>query len=355
MAKINLLTYHHSLSYGATMQAYATCKKLKELGHEVRIINLQNKKKTSLISILTILKKIKFKIFKYKYFPKKTKKMYAPDYRLMPKADWFMVGSDQVWNPLMTKDHMADYFFSFLPDDSKRISYASSFGISEPGLFSQTQMDSIKSLLAKFTHVSVRENSGVDMCKNEFNIDATQVLDPTLLLSSYDEIIGDITNKNEIVCFFIDFKSNAVKFSKIIEFIKSELNLPVTLLDSGVRAKVFENHCYIPFMSPLKWIRRLKAANFIITSSFHGLAFALIFNKPFVALQANPKLVTRIKSLLSLLHLEDRLVIDYADIISKKDILHQTIDYNSVNSLLDNERQKSLEFLGLLDKNSDKN
>lgn len=340
MSKINLLTMHYGISYGAALQTYATCKVLKQLGHNVTIINLQDKKTT----LLSSLKKWRFNRFYNKYYPPMTKLMSEPRIELMPEADYYMVGSDQVWNPDITKKQLLNYFLNFVPPGCNRISYASSFGKSKwINFFSETEIRNIEVELKKFNALSVRESDGVAICKNYFGIDATQVLDPTLILEDYSELIGNTKNRNEIVCFFIGFKKNKESFLNIVNYVKNELNIPATYLDATFFTKEFNNHCIMP--GPDSWLQRLNGSKFIITSSYHGLAFALIFRKPFLVLQADPLKVIRLKSLLNLLNLEDRLVLDANELKNKKELLNTAIDYNHVQNVLDSEKNKSFKFL----------
>src|SRR5690606_2791095 len=118
----------------------------------------------------------------------------------------FIVGSDQVWNPDLTKASALDYFFSFLPDEVKRISYAASFGNSE-WIWSDIQHD-VWDCLQKFSAISVRESSGAKICEEIFNVNSSVVLDPTLILGSYKELINKGANSKKTLVFFSLLKAN---------------------------------------------------------------------------------------------------------------------------------------------------
>lgn len=346
MAKINLLTIHYSTSYGAIMQTYATCRILKELGHEVTIINLTKKRKKTLKTFLFMVKHFHFERFRKTYLPVRTKEMYVPDMSLIPKADYYLVGSDQVWNPQLMGHFLLHNFLSFVPQGIPRISYASSFGLHAPGSFLDANLlRSIKNELGKFKSVAVREDSGVAICKQLFEKESVQVLDPTLLLSDYSSLTGNIQERNEIACFFIGLKNNKKEFASVIRFLKQELNYSVTYLDATTWLKGVDKYYFAPFMSPIKWLKVMKRAKLILTSSFHGVAFALLFRKQFLVLNSNSQLLGRITSLLEVLHLENRLLKNTEDLKQCKSIIEETIDYNFVYFILKEKQIDSIRYL----------
>lgn len=346
MAKINLLTIHYSTSCGAIMQTYATCKVLEELGHEVIIINLQKKRDRTLKTLFSTVKYFNFERFRRKSLPKRTKRMYIPDISMIPKADYFLVGSDQVWNPQLMGDSLIYNFLSFAPDGIPRISYAPSFGLSDITPFLNSNLlDSIKRELNKFQSISVREDSGVSICKHLFGQDAIQVLDPTLLLSDYSSLTGDFKEKDEIACFFIGLKHNRKTIVSIIRILKEELNIPVAYLEATSLINGVDKYYFAPFLSPIKWLKVMKRARFILTSSFHGVAFALLFKKRFLVFNSNEQRIGRISSLLKILHLENRMVKDAEDLQLRKTIIHEAIDYDSVYSILKEKQTESIDYL----------
>lgn len=346
--KVNLLTIHYSLSYGAVMQTYATCKVLEKLGCKVTIINFKNdiekiKNKSFKYWIINGIRKFKFEIFRKKYLPPLTKEMYTPDLSLMPKADLFLSGSDQIWNPKITKGNLLTYMFAFLPDNIRRISYASSFGLNEwdPNY---KENKKIHEALRKFNKISVREDKGVEICNKIFGLDATHVLDPTLLLEKeeYFEITGEVKEKDEIICF--KFSQNE-EFIKCAHFIKNELHLKLSLLNTCRPKPGFNKYIFTPFLGPVKWLKKIASAKFIITDSFHGLTFAIIFNKDFVVIPGATDRTIRLTSLLNKLSLSDRYVNNYQDLLNRRQIIHSKINYDQVNQILQHEREKSISFL----------
>ena len=121
--KVSIITYHDEDNYGATLQAYATYRAVNELGHTPEIINLHMKHKDSLPSkILFALKRHRFNSFRNKYMPNKTK-VYTSVEELRkdpPRSDVYLVGSDQTWNPTISKEFALAYFLDFGKDTQKR-------------------------------------------------------------------------------------------------------------------------------------------------------------------------------------------------------------------------------------------
>lgn len=342
--KINLLTIHYSLSCGAVLQTYATSKILERLGCKVTIINFKHpvelqRRKTVKYWLVNGITKLKFDFFRRKYFPRRTRELFRVDYSSLPQADCYVTGSDQIWNPKIVEDCLYVYMLNFLPDGVKRISYASSLGLNEWNV-SASVTTKVISLLGKFASLSIRENSGVEICRNVFGLEATQVLDPTLLLEDYTELTGKVKPSDEIVCFKLVHDAD---FVRSVSFLKGRLNLRATLLYTSYPRKGFEKN--VMFCSPKTWLRKLASAKLIVTDSFHGLAFALIFRKEFIVLSGLRDRTTRLISLLKLVGLEERFVQDYKELVERFDTINKPINYERVNSLLDGEREKSLAYL----------
>jgi len=196
---IGLLTFYTYNNYGALLQTYATLHTLRGLGFECDIINLRRRPKNKLISYFyNQICNRNFHLFREEFLNPCTKEYYTGDdlSELNSKYDCFLVGSDQVWRPQLTGDLALNYFLDFADEKSLKISYASSFGIST-WTERPDSTSIVKDLLQRFDAISVREDSGVEICKNVFGVNATLVLDPTLLLSEqdYTDLLGSMTMK----------------------------------------------------------------------------------------------------------------------------------------------------------------
>ena len=342
MARINLLTIHWGCSYGGTMQTYATLKTLRSLGHKVTLINLvhpkikERKVKLTPGSLLSNVRNLQFHIFRFLHFGRQTKRMYSLDSSLLPKADYTIVGSDQVWNSDITTVIKDAYFLGFAKD-TQRLSYASSFGKFE-WEENESYTDRIKAELSGFKAVSVREETGVSICRNVFGVDAIQLLDPTLFLTDYSRLVRGGKSINQVFPFLLARRNN--EHRKICSLVSDVLGLP---------QYHYNRYQSIFGRSPQKWLKLMKNSAFIITDSFHGLAFSLLFHKQFLVVCADKKKFARLQSLLAVVKLEDRFIQSYEDLMLRLDIIKEQIDYTSVDKLLEREREKTRNFLKLLD------
>ncbi|SHE69631.1 Polysaccharide pyruvyl transferase [Mariniphaga anaerophila] len=339
MLNIKILTFVKVNNFGAHLQLYALSKILKTMGHTVHVFNFKLKtKKISLPGRLAqIVSTFHFYCFRKKFLPYFTKECNTPKElaNATKNSDFCIVGSDQVWNAELTKNDEHIFFFNFLPDKVKRIAYAASFGSPE---WKGTDLQTTKALLTKFTAISVREKSGAKICKEKFELEANVVLDPTLLIESYDELKIKKHKTNELIYF--KFLSNA-KIEKDVKRIAEQLKLRPVALNANRLKKGF---IYRPFPSVRGWLSSIKNAELVITDSFHCMAFAILFHRPFIVLPGHGKRYTRIINLLTELGIENRFLINPDDLFTSK-LWHSSINYKNVDANLVVLRKKSIHFL----------
>lgn len=373
--KLGILTLVPYDNYGGILQGYALQTVLERMGHDVTImrtklynwVSLKNKilrfvwwvkdryvKRKAGISCLVPGTYLDYRVARIKPFIDKhihfTREFSSTRdlYRFQDKSqyDGFVVGSDQTWRPCLSPDlyHM---FCDFLPASSHklRIAYAASFGV-DTNEFSDVQLGICKPLIKKFQAISVREESGVKLCKDMFGVEAKHVLDPTMLLGKEDymELIKDYRPQNEHVdlmqyMFFFNHEENA-----IIAKTSSLLNMkPVNLMTKYFLNQV-QDKSQLPdaqFLPVEEWISAYNRAKFVLTDSFHGTVFCIIFNVPFLCV--SPVAIARFKSLLKVYGLEDRLVMKESEVT--KDLLEKPIDWEKVNSVREVLKKQSLDFL----------
>ena len=347
--KIALLTYFAADNYGATLQAYATVKALEQCGHEVELVNfvIPESPHSWVKKILLFPKHQKFDRFRKKYFIHLSRR-YNTIKELQtdpPKADCYLIGSDQTWNPDISLHVAKAFFLDFGDEKVLRASYAASFGKEEWEDTRWINDGDVKRLLARFDFVSVRETSGVKLLKEKFSVeDVTQVLDPVLLFANYPELTGKITPSNEIIIYKLT--NSKTFYDKCIE-IGNQISLPLRSIGSIRRVKGMK--CGYP-ESMEGWLRRIAGAEYVITDSFHGTVISLLYRRQFVSYGGKPKRVTRLKSLLDILGLSDRFIQDCNDtseIIAK---LQEPIDYESIHEKLKELRLQSYEFIKKIEK-----
>lgn len=340
--KVSIITYHDEDNYGATLQAYATYRAIKELGHNPEIINLQMKHKRNLSTkIVFALKRYRFNIFRKKYMPNTTR-IYTTvdDLRNNPPiSDVYLVGSDQTWNPTISKEYALAYFLDFGKESQKRISYASSFGTS---VWTDTEIakkDYVKYLLSRFSSLLVREDKAVEICKNEFGLEAKQVVDPVLLFPSYLELTGQITTKHDIVIYKIlndpEFYVRAVELGK-------KLNCKVRSIGSMRHPKGIKT-AYPERIE--KWLSNIAGAKYVFTDSFHGTVISLLYHKQFVVYIGDKNKMSRITSLLGMLGLSNRICSSKDSLGIITETLISPIDYSYVDEILNKQRSLSFDLL----------
>ena len=343
--KIALITIWHEKNYGAELQAYATIAVLQQLGFQVEMIDIrlsdQNKKnlKNRLVNLIQYFTPSdhKFRQFWGKYIPITRRYRSLSDLQLNPpSADIYMVGSDQVWNPDITKKFYPVYFLDFGSEKIKKVSYASSFGVLSWNHSDKT--DKVISLLKEFSHISCREKSGVEIIDKYFNLKANNVLDPTLLCDDYSQLIGSYVQKNTLVYYPLSKDPQLESFAKDLG---KELHMePVNINKKTylLRNIVWDR----PGIG--EWVKSIAESRFVITRSFHGLAFSLIFKKQFAIIAVRNDRAIRVLDLLSLLGLENRFFSSVEDLKEKKP-WETPIDYNQVSHRLNELRTQSMDCL----------
>jgi len=373
--KIGILTLVPYDNYGGILQGYALQTILQRMGHEVSILHTKPYNYRPFNTILkdTIKWYIKKYVLRRKNIPCINVYKYL-DYRIQniqPFLDkWinftrdfqdtkdiykyitkngyngFVVGSDQTWRPCLSPDlyHM---FLDFLPkeDKKKRVAYAASFGV-DNNEFLKHQIDICRPLLQRFNAVSVREKSGVNLCKMLFNVEAKNVLDPTMLLDKEDYLyliekyqpINPDIKIMQYVFFFNNDKYN------IINKVSQELgNKPVNLMTKRFLHEVYKKKQIneAVFYPVEEFLYAYSHSEFVVTDSFHGTVFCIIFNVSFIVV--SPVAITRFKSLLSIFGLQNRLIMNAYEVT--EELMREKIDWNSVNKIRNNLKKKSLSFL----------
>ncbi len=240
-----------------------------------------------------------------------------------------IVGSDQVWRPCYS--NLDEAFLEFASRiDIKRLAYAASFGTSE-WEYSDKQTQKYKSLVSLFESISVREDCAVRLCERFLGVSAIQVLDPTLLVSRdvYCSLAeNSFEEKDYVLVYLLDTCAGQ---DQMIQNVASSMHLDV---------KYSRGESFIESTDTIeKWLYDFNNASFIITDSFHGTAFSIIFNRDFIVLPNNQRGNARIESLLRLFTLEDRLIKTNSDFSFSK------ISWDEVNSQRERLIIESLSYL----------
>ncbi len=314
-----ILNFWWGSNYGAVLTCYALQETIKSLGFIPRVINHVPEKYIQFKGGLS-------EYFANKYLDITERCASRRDLqKLNEQTDTFIVGSDQVWRfPYFWPWGKNVYQLNFASADKKKIAYAVSFGTDHfEGGYQETLKTGL--YIKRFDAISVREQDGVDICKNTFDVKAEHVLDPVFLAdaSAWHPLIANATATGEgfIASYILD-KSQFAQDS--LAKVKQYFN-GISSIDMKDGAKDMK-------LSIENWLYNISKCRFFITNSFHGVCFAVIFQKPFICLANRNRGFSRFSSLLSLLGLQKHCI---SSIEELDDIeVYTNIDYATVNKLL---------------------
>lgn len=337
--KLAILTQPLFFNYGGLLQAYALQTVLERMGHEVIILNRETPATSGrfpnnlVLDAKYLLRKLlrrpnvtrssrqnklissKTQLFIDKYLhttPSLYTQKMLTDYINKHPQDGFVVGSDQVWRPCMSPC-ITNYFLDFTEgSEVKRISYAASFGV-DNWEFTDEETTACAAFAKHFDAISVREASGVALCKERLGVEATHVLDPTLMLmkEDYMQFVEDAkehTSKGNLFCYVLDRSAEKTSTLRTIAEqmgFKDFYCMPA-LHDSPENIERDPDNCIYPPVT--QWLRSFMDAEMVLTDSFHGTAFSIIFNKPFWVIGNKARGLSRFESILGIFGLQDRLI-----------------------------------------------
>ncbi|MDP4178303.1 MAG: polysaccharide pyruvyl transferase family protein [Bacillota bacterium] len=287
--------------------------------------------KSSLLS--SIIRKSRFVQFNKKYIPFTNVVLEKSYSDIDQKCDYFICGSDQVWNPYYSFVSSFD-FLSFTTSE-KRISYAPSFGVDE---LPETVKGKYTKYISEFKSLSVREEAGKKIIKDIVGRDVPVVLDPTMLLTK---------NKWLQVCDDVKIPiPNKYLFVYLLGNLSDEEKSKIEHLGKTYNLKILyaydKNYPEIYTAGPKEFLYYILNCTLLCTDSFHATVFSIIFNRPFIVFKREDKghsLNSRIVSLLKLTNLEERLNVE----IDNNNLLNCSFEY--ANSVINNERIKSIEYI----------
>ena len=366
--KIGILTLPLVDNYGGILQAVALYRLLHNKGYDVILINKEYYNNDS------ILKKVLKKIFlmipfydfrnlksnKKIYLEKEVRKKFHKSFLQKEifniskklhtknelenfvnkeKINAVIVGSDQVWRKQYINDiYYKSYFLDFITNkEIRKIAYAASFGKNHwEGI---NDIEEISNYLKNFDAISTRELSGKSICKNTFGINNVEhTIDPTILIGKefYLDLISTYDTstipRDSLLTYVLD---EAVEKKEIIEYIQRNVSSR-----NIHHLKGFNNKDTI--YSIPEWLASFIFAETVITDSFHGMVFSIMFEKDFIVIGNKDRGLDRFLSLLNLLKLEDRLIFNLEGLVDKE---LKEINYELVNKILDENRKISLDFL----------
>lgn len=354
---VAFITVHVGHNFGSILQAIATANVINSLGKESILINYIPDRVTykrffkrmfsgvtpflrGIISLPNFINNNRL----YGSYLAKYCKISSPIYDddnfslKCPKADYYITGSDQVWNSKHNEGFNNRYYFATLPKDSVKISFASSIGSTE---IDKEELEKIKSYLENYKAISVRESSAKELI-NSIGLEAEHLLDPTFMMNKdeWSRYMSKRLVKEKYLLIYIPYSIvDEKEIYKLARLIAKEYNLKVVAFSWNWMNKPMADKT-IKFASPGDFLSLMHNADYVITNSFHGTAFSINLNKQFSVFMP-AAYGTRINSIITLCGLQKRIVTENYGLSDIK----ENINYTAVNKVLDAERDKSVNFL----------
>lgn len=357
--KIGVVTYWYGNSnYGMIMQCWALQQYLKKMGHEPYVIRYQPERpwyirfaKWCLKYLMCVVSSNQRAVLKQeKYNAIKDKERGFDDFRKTyldfserfyknigelrknpPDADCYIAGSDQIWCYDVSFDEDGKgYYLDFGDETTKRIAYAPSFGRL---VYTEKNLGGLSSALSRIDNLSCREKRGVEMCK-QAGFDAHHVVDPTLLLDSntYKSLLERIEKANYIFIYSVNIgKAEDIYWNAIKDLFKDKEIVVTPASGSLLGGELFGSDAEYEYATPCEWLSLINSSDMVITSSFHGVVFSIIFNKRFAFVPIKGSFAAtnnRITELLARVGLE-QLVVNSPDDYSR--IINVKIEWDLVN------------------------
>lgn len=352
MKKIGIITIHSDLNYGAALQAYALNQYLRNNGYNSEVINyikIPNHPRVYPFPIniaYWLMNRPRF--YRYRKFLKSSvsSKVWNSVEELMngfnEPYDVVISGSDQVWNPtcggLIDKINPC-YYLAFADSKKyKKVAYASSLGSYR---FNDDEKKILTPWFNDYSHLSTREQAGKEHLESFLDKEVKVVLDPTLLLNCEEWLkvaspVNKMKKEQYLLVYYIDEIAECVEYARKMA---DKHGWKVAMMTNT--AKKFPGvDINVPFCGPAEFLWLFANAQYVCTNSFHGTAFSINFNKPFISVikRNSPQ---RAQSLLSNVGLPERLLTDIKEI----DNLSEDIDWEQVNIKLNELRKDSTDYL----------
>ena len=317
-------------NYGAILTAYSMQQLINSYGFFTKIINAKETVRKN--------KSKYFSEFAEKYLDL-TKKYNVVDLRDVSKnVKGIILGSDQVFRLEYISRYRNLYLLNFADKNCKKIALSASFGLNQKDFLkdkyaTKDSLNLMKHALSSFDYISTREISGKDICKNILGIESDFILDPVFLIDKqkYIDMMEDsyVNTKDKIVTYVLDTNN---EYQTTFEKIKQNSGKEIYHLTAKKN-------------SVEDWLKGIYDCDLFITDSFHGVCFALIFNKPFICVQNIERGIARFETLIDIFNIKNNFISDINDI--RMENLTENIDYTSVNKILEKEKQRCL---GIIEK-----
>lgn len=326
-------------NYGSTLTYYALMEYVSSLGLSVCMITSPFHKRENASE-----------------FVKKHGYMMSPTYSFADFAkhneniDTFLIGSDQLWFYNCYKSWGHSLFLDFVNDDKKKISYATSFGHRDPRI-PESEIPKVKKLLERFDAISNREFDGVDIMAEKFGIESVQNVDPVFLcdIKNWKSIAEDAERKTEGDYIFTYMLDPNEEKATVLKHISKKLGLKIVSVtdkqyQNDEKVKLLKDFGIIENATIPEQIYHLMNAKYVVTDSYHGLCFSLIFKKNFVAIVNAKRGTSRFDTIGKLFGIADRFVFEPSEILTKDELFVRP-DYSKIEPKMKKEIERSKAWL----------
>ena len=325
-----ILNFWPYSNFGAILTGYALQKSLEELGYENRLIWYMNKANIKHYAETFISSH--FKDFADKYIKYTPLLDYLDLQKLNEHTSCFIAGSDQIWRTTIQGENPNAYYLDFAGDKAKKIACAASFGL-DNYIGTETQALEAAYYLQQFDAVSVREYEGQTICREKMGVNAEVLIDPVFYINRkyFDQMADSVEinlPKKYILAYFLGMREDD---KKVVDYYAQKYGLPVVYLN-------------IQDMTTEEWLAYIRNAKLLITNSFHGVCFSIIFNNDFICVADKNKAYSRFTTVLKKLNLLFR-ARTAEEIVSSGKYDFDKIDYNLVNPIIEKEKNYALQWL----------
>lgn len=336
---VGILGLWNGNNYGCILTGYALYRTIQDMGYSTAFITKKKKKITHSTMVSRFFPKINI------VEVEKNNTNRLNDY-----FKTFVVGSDQVWNYSLCLQWSSFFLLDFAQSNKLKLSYASSIGNDFTNCKNEKNKFICSYLLKKFDNISVREDYAVPILKNELNVEAKQLLDPVFICDPkiYDELASNSQIKTEEDYIFAYILDPSPEKNAILEYSAKQLGKKLyvaTDATNNSKKKLLITQGTVTDEIDLEdWLRYYRDAKYIITDSFHGTCFSIIFKKQFISIGNIGRGIKRFESLLRGFELIDRLFITLKELKSKN-LFNKEINYEKVYEIINSKKEEALIWL----------
>lgn len=267
-------------------------------------------------------------------------------------VDTFIMGSDQVWNRGISKGFGYTFYLDFVEPQKKKIAFSASFG-HEKDFCNRQDRDTIAEFMGRFDGISIRETSGVSICKDVYGIDAVRVLDPVFVVDKgeFEKLANQAKHVHKgkyMLAYILD--PTPEKRAAVVQ-ISEKLGLDIVVLLDGRPKDPKRNREIMDMDDKIvdnitvhDWLNYFRKAEFVVTDSCHGISFSIVYGKNFIGIGNRARGMARFDSLVDVFEVRDHYVYEAAEILDNDELL-KPVDYDKVNSIMASERERALNWL----------